>query len=131
MICSVFLLINTSVREEIVLTLFKGDFVAQKNYAVPNRELLVTIENFLQANTLGVQDVEGIATVVGVGSFTSTRIATTVVNTWTYSKNIPILAVQTEEMADLVSLEKKFLQTSPGIFISATYSGEPNIGKGK
>ena len=116
-------------REEIVLTLFKGDFVAQKNYTVPNRELLVTIENFLQANTLGVQDVEGIATVVGVGSFTSTRIATTVVNTWTYSKNIPILGVTLSEAADLVTLEQKLTKIEPGIYISATYSGEANIGK--
>lgn len=129
MICSVFLLINTSVRNEISLNLFKGTFVEQKNYSAPNRELLMTIENFLQANTLGVQDVEGIATVVGVGSFTSTRIATTVANTWAYAKNIPILAIQAEEADDLILLEKKLTAASAGIFISATYSGEPNIGK--
>ena len=126
-----FLLIDTSGRDQIFLTLFKGEFVEQKKYPVPNRELLATIETFLTTNKLSVQDVEGIATVVGVGSFTSTRIATTVANTWAYSKNIPIRAVQAEEMANLASLEKKLTEAVPGIFISATYSGEPNIGKKK
>lgn len=126
-----FLLIDTSGRDNISLTLFKGNFVEQKNYSVPNRELLAVIDDFLTANNLSIQDIEGVATVVGVGSFTSTRIATTVANTWAYAKNIPILAVQAEERADLTALEQKISQTSPGIFISATYSGEPNIGKGK
>ena len=124
-----FLLINTSVKDAISLTLFKGNFVEQKNYPVANRDLLLIIESFLEANTLGVQDVEGIAVLVGVGAFTSTRIATTVANTWAYSKNISVIAVSLEETDDLAALEQKLSQTSPGILISATYSGEPNIGK--
>lgn len=124
-----FLLINTSVRDEISLTMFKGNFVEQKKYPVPNRELLATIENFLQAHTLHVQDIEGIATLVGVGSFTSTRIATTVANAWAYVKNIPIVGVKAEEVADLRVLEQKMIEAEPGIYISATYSGEPNLGQ--
>lgn len=126
-----FLLIDTSGRDEISLTLFAGSFLEQKKYPVPNRELLATIETFLIANNLSVQDVEGLAVVVGVGGFTSTRIATTVANAWAYAKNISVLAVKADEITDLASLEQKFLQTLPGIFISATYSGEPNIGKKK
>ncbi len=126
-----FLLINTSVKDAISLTLFKGNFVEQKNYPVANRDLLLSIESFLEASNLGVQDVEGIAVLVGVGAFTSTRIATTVANTWAYSKNISVIAVSLEETDDLAVLEQKLSQTSPGILISATYSGEPNIGKGK
>ncbi len=126
-----FLLINTSVKDAISLTLFKGNFVEQKNYPVANRDLLLSIESFLEANTLGVQDVEGIAVLVGVGAFTSTRIATTVANTWAYSKNISVIAVSLEETDDLTALEQKLSKIEPGILISATYSGEPNIGKGK
>lgn len=126
-----FLLIDTSGRDEISLTLFAGSFFEQKKYPVPNRELLASIETFLAANNLGVQDLKGIAVLVGVGGFTSTRIATTVANTWAYAKNIPVLAVQANETTDLASLEQKLLQTLPGVFISATYSGEPNIGKSK
>ncbi len=126
-----FLLVDTSGRDQISLTLFKGAFVEQKNYSVPNRELLVSIENFLQANTLGAQDIEGVAVVVGAGSFTSTRIATTVANTWAYAKNIQIVGVTAAEASDLPKLEAKLLQAEPGIYISATYSGEPNIGKAK
>ena len=126
-----YLLINTSVKDAISLTLFKGNFVEQKNYPVANRDLLLSIESFLEANTLGVQDVEGIAVLVGVGAFTSTRIATTVANTWAYSKNISVIAVSLEETDDLTALEQKLSKIEPGILISATYSGEPNIGKGK
>lgn len=126
-----FLLVDTSGRDQISLTLFKGAVVEQKNYSVPNRALLATIETFLAANNLRVQEVEGVAVVVGVGSFTSTRIATTVANTWAYAKNIRIVGVTAAEASDLPKLEAKLLQAEPGIYISATYSGEPNIGKAK
>lgn len=124
-----FLLINASVKDSISLTLFKGNFVEQKNYSAPNRDLLLSIESFLEVNNLRVQDVEGIAVVVGAGAFTSTRIATTLANTWVYSKNIPVIAITVEESSDCTGLEQKLTQAEPGIFISATYSGEPNIGK--
>lgn len=124
-----FLLINTSEKELISLTLFKGNFVEQKSYPAPNRDLLLSIDSFLEASNLSVHDVEGVAVLVGVGAFTSTRIATTVANTWAYSQKIPVVAVSLEEAIDLAVLEQKLSQTEPGIFISATYSGEPNIGK--
>ncbi len=124
-----FLLINTSVKDAISLTLFKGNFVEQKNYPAHNRELLVSITNFLEASNLSVQDVEGIAVLVGVGAFTSTRIATTVANTWAYSQKIPVIAVGLDEIGDLAVLEQKLSHIESGILISATYSGEPNIGK--
>lgn len=126
-----FLLINTSAKDFISLTLFKGNFVEQKSYPAPNRDLLLTIENFLQANNVSVQDVQGVATVVGVGSFTSTRIATTVANTWAYSQKIPVSTVSLAEAENLADLEKKLSQTLSGTLISATYSGEPNVGKTK
>ncbi len=124
-----YLLINTSEKDSISLTIFKGAFVEQKNYPAHNRELLVSITNFLEVSNLGVHDVEGIAVVVGFGSFTSTRIGTTVANTWAYSQKIPVIAVNLEEAGDLTVLEQKLLKTQPEILISATYSGEPNIGK--
>ncbi len=126
-----YLLINTSVKDFISLTLFKGNFVEQKNYPAANRDLLLSINSFLTENTLSVQDVEGVAVLVGVGAFTSTRIATTVANTWAYSQKIPVIAVSLEVVDDLVALEEKLSQTTPNVLISATYSGEPNIGKGK
>lgn len=124
-----YLLINTSAKDTISLTLFKGNFVEQKNYSAPNRDLLLSINTFLEENTLRVQDVEGLAVLVGVGAFTSTRIATTVANTWAYSQKIPVSAVGLEEVENLAALEQKLSQTLPGILISATYSGEPNVGK--
>lgn len=124
-----YLLINTSEKDSISLTLFKGNFVEQKNYPAANRDLLLSINTFLEENTLRVQEVEGIAVLVGVGAFTSTRIATTVANTWAYSQKIPVIVVGLEEVSDLAALEQKLSQTEPGILISATYSGEPNIGK--
>lgn len=124
-----YLLINTSVKDVISLTLFKGNFVEQKNYSAANRDLLLSVESFLEVINLGVQDVEGIAVLVGVGAFTSTRIATTLANTWAYSQKIPVIAVGLTEAENLAALEQKLSQTEPGILISATYSGEPNIGK--
>ncbi len=126
-----YLLINTSAKDSISLTLFKGSFVEQKSYSAVNRDLLLSINSFLEVNKLSVQAIKGLVVVVGTGSFTSTRIATTVANTWAYSEKIPILAVGVKEITDLVSLEEKISQSSVGILILAIYSAEPNIGKKK
>ena len=67
--------------------------------------------------------------VVGSGGFTSTRIACVVANTFAYVLQIPLLAIKREDADKAQSLIPKLLKQKPGHYLSATYSGEPNIGK--
>ena len=121
-----YLLINTSEKDLINLSIFDKNFVEHKNYSGQNRELLSCINDLLKDNKPA-----GIMVVVGVGGFTSTRIATVVANTFGYVLQIPLLAVSLDEANDPQKLISKLLKQPVGQYISATYSGEANIGKKK
>lgn len=141
-----FLLIDTSEKDNIVLALFNKDNIEYKNYSVPNRELLVCIDELFisqsclttgkksiksKIHKVNLNDLEGIMVVVGAGNFTNTRIACVVANTFAYILQIPLLAIQKEQVVDVQNLIPKLLTQIPGQYISATYSAEPNIGKKK
>lgn len=134
-----FLLIDTSEKDNIVLALFDKDNIEYKNYSVPNRELLGCIDKLFESqksikskvHKVSFDDLEGIMVVVGAGSFTNTRIACVVANTFAYDKQIPLLAIEKEETNKVQTLIPKLLKQKPGHYISATYSAEPNIGKKK
>lgn len=117
-----------TVFDEITLTLFDIDTTHVQTVPGKNRTLLVAIDTFLQKQDTALANIEGIAVIVGEGSFTSTRIAVTVANTVAYARHIPVVAVTKEQSKDIPELMALFETTSAGTYISATYSGEPNIG---
>lgn len=126
-----YLLLNTSEKSLITLTLFDETFLEQKTYPVENRELLSCVDSFLQEKKLNKKDVQGIVTIVGTGAFTSTRIATTVANAWAYVEKIPVAAISLEEASEPQKLISKLLEQPVGMYVSAMYSAEPNIGKAR
>lgn len=122
------MLIDTSERDVISLSVFdenkKQDIRIEKN----NRELLRVIVDFLNTQKIKKEDVAGIMVAVGEGSFTSTRLATTVANTFAYVREIPLLPVSKAQAADPQMLISE-LQVQPAKqYISATYSAAPSIG---
>jgi len=125
-----YLLIDTSEKDLIKLAIFDKDFIEHKKYSGQNRELLQCIDK-IQNSKLKIKNLSGIMVVVGVGGFTSTRIACVVANTFGYVLKIPLLAVTLEESKDPQKLISKLLNQPVGQYISAIYSGEANIGKKK
>ena len=121
-----YLLIDTSEKDIIALTAFDKDFIEHKKYSGQNRELLACINDLIKEIKPA-----GIMVVVGVGGFTSTRIACVVANTFGYVLQIPLLAVTLEESKEPQKLIAKLLSQPVGQYISAIYSGEANIGKKK
>lgn len=89
-----------------------------------SRSLLENLEQVLAKNNKSVQDVTGIAVVVGLGRFTSTRIAVTVANALGFALKIPVVPITSP---DPVLAQKKLAKTKPGIYISAKYSAEAHI----
>ena len=94
---------------------------------INNRELLSTIDAYLIAQNVTNKDVSGIMVVVGEGSFTSSRLATTVANTFAYVEQIPVLAISMEQSGDPQILISSLLKQPAGQYISATYSAPPTI----
>jgi tRNA A37 threonylcarbamoyladenosine modification protein TsaB len=84
------------------------------------------LDSFLDQQNMDKKSIQGVAVVVGVGGFTSTRIATTLANAWHFVQKIPVLAVSAEEASKPQKLIEKFTSEN---YILAEYSGEPNLGR--
>ncbi len=123
-----YVLIDMSEQDLIRLSLFNEVEVYTREFSERNRELLFCIDSFLRETGVQKDVLRGIGVVVGSGSFTSTRIAVTMANTFGYALNIPLLAIKKEELGSLPSLLKRIQAQPVGQYISATYSGEPNVG---
>ncbi len=121
-------LFDLSKKDTIHLALFDEQRVTHKEIEGRNRELLVFFDAFLQEQNITKEDVQGIMTVVGVGSFTSTRLATTVANTFAYVHQIPLLTITADQIDQVQALIPKLLKQPRGQYVSATYSAEANIG---
>ena len=126
-----YLLIDLSNQDSINLSIFNESKRFDKVFAGRNRELLLCIEKIVKSRNYKVESLHGVMVVVGTGSFTSTRVACVVANTFAYVLDIPLLAIKNEEVDEVQKMIPKLLKQKAGHYLSATYSGEPNIGKKK
>ncbi len=129
-----YLLLDLSVRDTIHLALFNEQVIEHKKYSGMNRELLGCIDDLLnnfppKKGGKGGVGIDGIMVVIGAGSFTSTRIACVVANTFAYVMQIPLLAISEDKIEKVQEFIPELLKQPKGQYISATYSGEPNIGQ--
>ncbi len=122
-----FLSIDTSVRDVITLSVFDEHVVHSVEQHASNRDVLKEIDALLLTLDLEPRAVAGVVGVVGEGSFTSSRLATTVANTFSYTNQIPVLAVSSVRAQDVQACIPDLLAQVPGQFVSATYSGVPNV----
>ncbi|EKD67138.1 MAG: hypothetical protein ACD_48C00582G0002 [uncultured bacterium] len=124
-----YLMIDTSERDVIALSLFDKEQKKDVRVTASNRELLQTIDSVLTSENILPEAILGIMVVVGEGSFTSTRLATTLANTFGYVRHIPLLAISKKQAEDPQSMIPSLLEQSSDQYLSATYSGVPNLGK--
>ena len=124
-----YLMIDTSERDVIALSLFDKEQKKDVRVTASNRELLQTIDSVLTSENILPEAILGIMVVVGEGSFTSTRLATTLANTFGYVQHIPLLAISKKQAEDPQSMIASLLEQPSDQYLSATYSGVPNLGK--
>lgn len=123
-----YLLLDNSDKENICIYNWSDNNWSKNFYSSSEYGLVEAIDSFVKKEGRKVGDIEGLAVLVGKGSFTSTRIAITVVNTLAFVLNIPVVSVSSVLDTNIV---QKIKDSTPGIFCTAVYSGEPNIGKKK
>ena len=123
-----YLMINTSEKDMVALSLFDEQEKKEIQVSASNRKLLQVIDSFLTSKHKTQNDVAGVMVVVGQGSFTSTRLSVTAANTFGYVRRIPLLSISEQQATDVQSLIPILLDQPLGQYISATYSGTPNIG---
>ena len=124
-----YVMIDTSERDTIALSLFDQTQKKEVRVNASNRELLQTIDSFFTSENLLPDAIDGIMVVVGEGSFTSTRLATTVANTFGYVQHIPLLALSKKQAEDPQLMIPLLLEQPSDQYLSATYSGVPNLEK--
>ena len=89
-----------------------------------NQSCLTTGKKSIKSkiHKVNLNDLEGIMVVVGAGNFTNTRIACVVANTFAYVLQIPLLAIQKEQVANVQNLISKLLTQIPGKYIGYLFS---------
>lgn len=125
-----YLIIDNSGANKVKLNCFLNTQWLGGEFAIlKKRGLLAGMVNFLSAHKKKLEDVRGLGVVVGVGCFTATRIAVTVANVLAYAFRIPVVGL---ESADSLAKAVKKIKSAPvGRYVSASYSGQPNIGRPK
>jgi len=120
--------IDNSTDDKVIFYKWNDDqFSIEEKPLNESGDLLLGLQLVLKKENLSLNNLQGLAVRVGVGKFTSTRVAVTVANTLAFALNIPVVGVK-EFMENTV---EEIKQQTPGIYVSASYSGEPNIGKKK
>ena len=121
-----FILVNNTNREEIVFYyLLDKDWIEKKFEVKNDLPVLFYFNKLLKSLKKKKRDLLGLAVLIGEGSFTSTRIAVTLVNTFGYALGIPVVGVREVKFE---KLKEKITSTKVGQYVSAKYSGEPSIG---
>lgn len=123
-----YLFIDPSQQDSIRLVLFFNNISQERVFEVRNRELLSVIVEALDQEHLSLADVEGIVVLVGEGRFSSTRIASVVSNTLSYTLRIPVVAATRGNEPTEATINTFFLAGDTHYYITPTYSGEPHIG---
>lgn len=119
-----YLVIDNSVDNQVLFHVYLNTKWVQAVVATNQKNLLVALDEFCVSVDKQIKDLEGIAVVVGVGRFTSTRVATTTANALALSLHIPVLAI--DKFSE--NLHEQLSNTPLGVYISARYSAPANIG---
>lgn len=119
-----FFCIDSSPSDQVKLSLWLNNIWVHGTFST-SEPLLVGIDGFLKEQNVKISDLKGLAVLVGSGRFTSTRIATTTINTLAYVLQIPAIGIREINWKKLPSQ----ISAAPvGQYVAALYSGEANIG---
>lgn len=119
-----YLVIDNSLDNQVLFYAYMNTKWVQVLKTLDGQSLSAALNEFCLTLDKQLIDIKGLAVIVGVGRFTSTRVATTVANALGLSLSIPILAV--DQFSE--NLNEKLSVAPKGIYISARYSAPANIG---
>lgn len=123
-----YLLFFPQERFSTTISLYHKGGVAARTFEGRSKLFLKTVDELLREHSVSVADVRGVAVVLGTGSFTATRVATTIANTLSLAVHTPLAAIESHDItaSDPASW---FKASVPGQLMSARYSAQAHIGK--
>jgi hypothetical protein len=99
----------------------------EKELFVQPEEYLGAIESVLKEWGILLDDLDSVGVVTGPGSFTASRVSTTIANTIAYAKQIPIVGIENEEKKPLRELFVDALESETEGMVLPTYDRPPHI----
>ncbi len=99
-------------------------FVYYKQFDVSPEQHLKSIANALETYGVSPEDLETVFVVTGPGSFTASRVSTTIANSIGFTKQVPIVGIENPERRSLEDLLPEFLKTNTkgNGFVQAMYN---------
>jgi tRNA A37 threonylcarbamoyladenosine modification protein TsaB len=122
-----FLAIDPSDDNKISYYLFDDQKEISLTKQSKSSDFLSVLVDFLSEQNIELQEILGIVVVVGQGRFTSTRIATVIGNLFGFDLKIPLLSLEKFSLKNKKQIIEQLENTPKNKYISARYSGEPNI----
>ena len=119
-----YLVIDNSIDNQVLFYTCLNTKWVQAVISLEGKSLLQALDEYCRSLDKDLKDIEGIAVVVGKGRFTSTRVAATMANALALSLGVAVLAV--DQFSE--SINQQLSGTPKGVYISARYSAEANIG---
>jgi tRNA A37 threonylcarbamoyladenosine modification protein TsaB len=118
----------------ISLALAQGQTLVQsEDFLVPPEGHLKSLDTALSDWGIASDQIESVLVVTGPGSFTASRVSTTIANAIGFVKDIPVYGIENPEKQSLAELVADF---DPGVaqqmgVVDATYDRPPTITKPK
>lgn len=122
-----YLIIDPGSDQKISYYLFDQSTFGETTKKTRSSNFLCELDNFLTQKKLEAVDLEGVGVVVGQGRFTATRIAVVIANLFGYEFDLPLLGLESFSRDNRRDIIHRFQTQSDCKYISAEYSGEPNI----
>ena len=89
-----------------------------------NYSQLVYLDRLLKKNKKRLSDISGLAVITGFGSFTATRLSTTLANTLAFALKIKVAAIKKEESGEWLKI---LMNAENGQYVLPKYSSPAHI----
>lgn len=124
-----YIIFDNSNKEKITFFFcIKGVWGKKEFNNLSKKSLVFCLDKLLKLLKKTKKDLKGIGFLAHEVSFTSSRVSATFANTLSFALKIPVITVSTMDYNFILG---KFKNYKKGTYVSAKYSGEPNIGKVK
>lgn len=114
----------------ITLALVDGSSIQHReDFLVPPEGHLAALDTFLSQAKVDIAHMTSVLVVTGPGSFTASRVSTTLANAIGFTKNLPVYGVENPAKQTLEELVEAFdlTSTTPMGVVQATYDRPPTI----
>lgn len=126
------LYLNAQDIQSIEIVVTEGEkLLYEKKLFVQPEDYLAAIESVLLEWGIKLDQLDSVGVVTGPGSFTASRVSTTIANAIAYAKQIPIVGIENSEKKPLRELFTDPFQEAEEGFVLPSYDKAPHITKPK